>query len=127
MSGVQARLEARSRERLEQIEGGNGSDDDIAEIAGWLDKVTDGNRCYLAVEEQVLMASILRAFGDEFAEHLQLGRCPRPRDITFPKIVDLVDGTAVYDRRVALKQPDWTYADEPTHVRVGNVGAPWPL
>ncbi|HEX2383840.1 MAG TPA: NADH-ubiquinone oxidoreductase-F iron-sulfur binding region domain-containing protein [Acidimicrobiales bacterium] len=99
--------------RLEQIEGGNGSDDDIAEIASWLDKVTDGNRCYLAVEEQVLVASILRAFGDEFAEHLQLGRCPRPRDITFPKIVDLADGTAVYDLRVPLKQPDWTYADEP--------------
>ena len=99
--------------RLERIEGGNGADEDIAEIASWLDKVTDGNRCYLAVEEQVLVASIVRAFGDEFEEHLQLGRCPRPRDIPFPKIVDLADGTATYDARVPLKQPDWTYLDEP--------------
>ncbi len=100
-------------ERLEQIEGGNGTDEDIAEIASWIDKVTDGNRCYLAVEEQVLVASILRTFGDEFAEHLQLGRCPRPREIVFPKIVDLSDGNVVYDTRVPLKQPDWTYAVEP--------------
>jgi NADH-quinone oxidoreductase subunit F len=99
--------------RLEQIEGGNGSDEDIAEIASWIDKVTDGNRCYLAVEEQVLVASIVRTYGDEFVEHLQLGRCPRPREIVFPKIVDMSDGAVVYDTRVPLKQPDWTYAEAP--------------
>jgi NADH:ubiquinone oxidoreductase subunit F (NADH-binding) len=99
--------------RLERIEGGNGTDNDLAELVGWLEKVTDGNRCYLAVQEQLLVASIIRAYGDEFDEHLQLGRCPRPREIPFPKLVDLEDGVAVYDQRVPLKQPDWTYADEP--------------
>jgi NADH:ubiquinone oxidoreductase subunit F (NADH-binding) len=99
--------------RLERIEGGNGSDEDIAEIASWIDKVTDANRCYLAVEEQVLVASIVQSFGDEFEAHLQLGRCPRPREITFPKIVDLSEGKVVYDPRVPFKQADWTYADEP--------------
>jgi NADH:ubiquinone oxidoreductase subunit F (NADH-binding) len=99
--------------RLERIEGGNGTDEDIAEIASWIDKVTDGNRCYLAVEEQVLVASIVRTFGAEFEEHMQLGRCPRPRDLRFPKLVDIADGHVVYDTRVPLKQPDWTYAEEP--------------
>jgi NADH:ubiquinone oxidoreductase subunit F (NADH-binding) len=96
--------------RLEQLEGGNGTDEDIAEIASWLGKVTDGNRCYLAVEEQVVVASIVQTFGEEFVEHMELGRCPRPREILFPKIVDLADGHVVYDTRVHLKQPDWTYA-----------------
>jgi hypothetical protein len=30
-----------------------------------------------------------------------------------PKIVDLSDGNVVYDTRVPLKQPDWTYAPAP--------------
>ncbi len=99
--------------RLERIEGGVGTDDDVAEIGGWLEKVTDGNRCYLAVEEQKVVASILRAFPEEFAEHLEQRRCPRPRELAFPKIVDISGGAATYDQRVPFKQPDWTYADEP--------------
>jgi NADH-quinone oxidoreductase subunit F len=98
--------------RLTQIEGGNGTDDDVAEIVRWIERVTDGNRCYLAVEEEVLVASVLREFSDEFAEHIELGFCPRQRDLVFPKIVDIpADGDVVYDTRVHLKQPDWTYAD----------------
>ena len=75
--------------------------------------MADGNRCYLAVEEKVTVASVLRAFPEEFAEHLEQGRCPRPRPIILPKLVDLANGRAVYDERQYLKQPDWTYADEP--------------
>ena len=51
---VQARL-GEITEHLERIETGGGTDDDIAAIGGWLDHVTDGNRCYLAVEEQVMV------------------------------------------------------------------------
>ena len=55
-----------------------------------------------------------RTVVDEFEEHLQFGRCPRPREIVFPKIVDMApDGAVVYDTRVPLKQPDWTYVDQP--------------
>ena len=45
----------------------------LAEIVRWLDHVTDGSRCYLATEEQVLVSSILRAYPEEFAQHLELG------------------------------------------------------
>jgi NADH:ubiquinone oxidoreductase subunit F (NADH-binding) len=95
---------------LERIEGGVGSEADIAEIGGWLEKVTDGNRCYLAVQERVLIASILRSFPEEFVAHLEAHGCPRPRDLPFPRIVDLTGGHAVYDDSYYLKQPDWTYA-----------------
>ncbi|MFZ6005749.1 MAG: NADH-ubiquinone oxidoreductase-F iron-sulfur binding region domain-containing protein [Actinomycetota bacterium] len=95
--------------RLERIEGGVGVVEDLVGIAGWLDKVTDGNRCYLPVEEQVVVASIIRAFTDEFEEHLRLGACPRPRPLPFPKLIDLTDGRATYDPDQWRKQPDWTY------------------
>jgi NADH-quinone oxidoreductase subunit F len=97
-------------DRLDRIEGGTGTDDDISHIGSWLGQVTDGARCYLATEEREVVSSILRCFPEEFAEHLETGRCPRPREIVVPKIVDLEDGRVTYDESQARKRPDWTYA-----------------
>jgi NADH:ubiquinone oxidoreductase subunit F (NADH-binding) len=96
-------------EHLERIEAGAGTDRDIAGIVAWLDRVTDGNRCYLAVEEQAVVSSILRAFPEEFAEHIDRGGCPRPRSRPLPKLVDLAGGVATYDESYVRKRPDWTY------------------
>jgi NADH:ubiquinone oxidoreductase subunit F (NADH-binding) len=95
--------------RLERIETGVGTDSDIAAIGGGLERVTDGSRCYLAVEEQIVVSSILRSFPQEFAEHLELHRCPRPTRRPIPKLIDLVDGRASYDESFWRKRPDWTY------------------
>jgi NADH-quinone oxidoreductase subunit F len=97
-------------EHLERIETGVGSDRDLDAITGWLAHVTDGSRCFLASEEQIVVTSILRAFPEEFTEHIALGSCPRPRRLPIPKLVDLADGRAVYDDSFWRKQPDWTYA-----------------
>jgi len=97
-------------ERLERVEAGIGTDGDIAHIGSWLGQVTDGARCYLATEEREVVSSILRSYPEEFAEHLETGRCPRPREIVLPKIVDLEDGRVTYDESQARKRPDWTYA-----------------
>jgi len=97
--------------RLERIEAGEGDDRDVAEMGGWLERVTDGNRCYLAVEERVVVSSVLRAFPEEFAEHLELHRCPRPGQRPIPKLVDLAGGSATYDESFWRKRPDWTYDD----------------
>jgi NADH-quinone oxidoreductase subunit F len=70
---------------LTRIEAGAGDDHDVSEMGAWLAKVTDSNRCYLAVEEQVTIGSILRAFPDEVAEHIERGGCPRPRPIAPPQ------------------------------------------
>jgi NADH-quinone oxidoreductase subunit F len=97
---------------LERIRTGKGSDDDLGIIERRLQVVTDGNRCYLPVQEQTLVASILRAFPEDVAAHLE-GFCPSQRaEIRIPKVVDLVDGEVVWDERQALKRPDWTYADD---------------
>ncbi len=97
--------------RLNEIEACRGSEEDVAVIGARLGNVTDGNRCFLPVEEQHVVGSILRAFPEEFAAHLE-GNCPNPRtDLIAPKIVDLAGGTVTYDERHRRKRPDWTYED----------------
>ena len=93
-------------DRLARLEG---TEADLEEIHRWLLTVSDANRCYLPVEEQQLVGSLLRTFPEDFAAHLE-GRCPAPRTIPIPKIVDLLDGHVTYDERQARKRPDWTYA-----------------
>jgi NADH:ubiquinone oxidoreductase subunit F (NADH-binding) len=97
---------------LDAIAAGDGTDQDIEVIGARLLSVTDQTRCYLAAEEQILVSSLLRAFPEEFALHLE-GRCSHePRPIVVPKLVELADGVATYDPRQARKQPDWTYVDD---------------
>jgi NADH-quinone oxidoreductase subunit F len=95
--------------RLNEIAACRGSDTDIAVIGGRLKNVTDGARCFLPQEEQHVVRSLLRAFPEEFAAHLE-GNCPNPRtDLIAPKIVDLAGGTVTYDEKHRRKRPDWTY------------------
>jgi NADH-quinone oxidoreductase subunit F len=97
---------------LARIEQQRGDDGDVEEIGARLRMVTDQNRCYVPVELQTVVASILRAFPDDFVAHLE-GMPPPTRMYRLPKITDMVEGTATYDPRIALKQPDWTYAPLP--------------
>jgi NADH:ubiquinone oxidoreductase subunit F (NADH-binding) len=94
---------------LEDIETGAGTDESIRWIGHWLEQVTDGSRCYLATEEQQVVSSVLRAFPDEFATHIERGGCPAPRRLPIPKLLELADGAATYDERFWRKRPDWTY------------------
>jgi NADH:ubiquinone oxidoreductase subunit F (NADH-binding) len=98
---------------LQMVQDGEASTTDVGQMGGWLERVTDGNRCYLPIEERELVSSLLRAFPDEFTEHIETGRCPLPREIVVPKLVDIVDGVALYDTNQARKLPDWTYAQAP--------------
>ncbi len=94
---------------LEVIRDGHGSEREIDLIEERLRIVADANRCYLPVQEQKLVSSVLESFPEDFAAHLG-GRCASDRShIPTPKIVDLTDGVVVYDERQERKQPDWTY------------------
>ena len=95
---------------LDRIDEGRASELDVRTIGARLQTVTDGSRCFLAEEEQILVASVLRAFPGDVAAALEGG--PKvDRAYPFPKLVDLADGVAVYDERQERKQPDWTYAE----------------
>lgn len=100
-------------ERLARIESGKGSEEDLERILESCRMVTDGQRCYLATAESVLVQSIVKQFVGEFAAHLE-GSCPLPREIHLPKLTDFdeMSGRFTYDERYPLKRPDWTYADQ---------------
>jgi NADH-quinone oxidoreductase subunit F len=99
--------------RLERLQAGVAGDVDLEAISYWVARVTDGARCYLATQEQLVVASLLQAFPDEFVAHVQQRGCPLPRSVELPKLVDLRDGVATVDRRQDRKQPDWTYLPDP--------------
>jgi NADH-quinone oxidoreductase subunit F len=94
--------------RLERLEQGLASIQDVNEIGGLLQQVTDQNRCFLPEEEQTVVSSIMRSFPEEFVGHLDQP-VSSGREYVVPKIVDLADGRVVYDKRIRLKQADWTY------------------
>ena len=89
--------------------GDPGAPNALATVYRRLRTVADGNRCFLPVEAQQVIGSVLRTFPDDAVAHLE-GRCALPRDIVLPKISDLEDGVVVYDEHQAFKRPDWTYA-----------------
>jgi NADH-quinone oxidoreductase subunit F len=95
---------------LDEIAAGAGTDASIQLIHHWLPDVADANRCFLPVEEQQMLGSILRAFPQDFDAHLS-GPCPSHRQIVVPKLVDLDNAGATYDEHQMHKRPDWTYDD----------------
>ncbi len=97
-------------DRLDLLVAGRADPEDLDTLAVRLQSCTDGNRCYLPVQEQNVVSSILQSFPDEVAA--ALGGRPLPsRGMLVPKLVDLDDGRATYDERQARKRPDWTYPD----------------
>jgi NADH-quinone oxidoreductase subunit F len=95
---------------LEQLELGAADDRDVEELGAALRMVTDQNRCHLPVELQTVVASIMRAFPEDFVTHLE-GTPTPSRLYRLPKIVDMAHGTVTYDAGTALEQPDWTDVD----------------
>jgi NADH:ubiquinone oxidoreductase subunit F (NADH-binding) len=96
---------------LERFEA-EGDGAPLAVIERALATVADGNRCFLAVEEQQVVASILRQFADDFVAH-QEGHCALRHDLVIPLLVDLDGDHFVYDEDQMRKQPDWTFAPAP--------------
>jgi len=93
---------------LDRLAAAQATPEDVETIAYRLRTVTDGNRCYLPVQEQRLVGSILASCIDEVNAALD-GAPPAPRGFVLPKLVDVAGGVATYDERQALKRPDWTY------------------
>lgn len=96
-------------EVLETIER-TGDTARLPQLERALQTVTDGNRCFLAVEEQQVVGSILRRFPADVVAHEE-GRCGLRHDLVIPVISDLTGSGFTYDERQMRKRPDWTYAD----------------
>jgi NADH-quinone oxidoreductase subunit F len=93
--------------RLDKIAGTGGDALDFEVIGERLRDVTSQTRCFLAEEEQRVIASLLVKFPEDFATD---SPHDEPASVPVPKLIDLHDGVAVYDDRQERKQPDWTYS-----------------
>lgn len=99
-------------EILVRIDRGEGAESDLERLLEHAAKVTDQNRCYLPVGEQLMVSSVLERYPDEVAAHIGAA-CPSAREVMVPKIehLDLETGDVTYDERYRLKQSDWSYAE----------------
>lgn len=86
-----------------------GTSHGLDELEDRVATVTDEARCFLAHQQQRVVASLLGLFSEQLQAHtIQSGRQPiEPAIIT--SLADIVDGQAVLDDRQPSKQPDWTY------------------
>jgi NADH-quinone oxidoreductase subunit F len=95
---------------LDKIVAGDGTVHDVEVMAARLETVTDSNRCYLPVQEQLVVRSILRVFADELDAYVTRSSALAGGPVVVPKLLDIRDGVPVIDERQARKQPDWTFA-----------------
>jgi NADH-quinone oxidoreductase subunit F len=95
---------------LDRVLAGESTVRDVEVISARLETVTDSNRCFLPVQEQLVVRSILREFTTELEAYVAGRKPPYEGDVAVPKLVDIVDGRAVFDQRQARKLPDWTYS-----------------
>lgn len=98
-------------EALARVCGGRGDETDLDVIVQRGSTVGDNARCYLALQHQAVVSSLVERFGTDLAAHLRGDAAPtEPRLVT--ELVDLDDGRITLDDRFLQKQPDWTYDDE---------------
>jgi NADH:ubiquinone oxidoreductase subunit F (NADH-binding) len=93
---------------LVNIAGPQGTKEDVGVVLKRIETVTFGARCSLATQEQLVIGSILDAFGDEIearVEHTHHGGEP----MAIVPMLDLRGGVATLDVEHAQKQPDWTF------------------
>jgi NADH-quinone oxidoreductase subunit F len=98
---------------LAEVDAGRGSQRDLEEVLQRTHKVTDQNRCYLPVGEQIMVGTTVERFVDEFVAHAG-EPCWSEREVPTP-LIDHIDedtGEVTYHPRYHLKQADWSYADE---------------
>jgi hypothetical protein len=72
--------------------------------------ITDGARCNLAQQHQVVVGSILERFAGELEAHAE-GSAEPVEPMLIAELVSIEGGAAAVDERFAAKQPDWTYDD----------------
>ncbi|GGI07858.1 NADH-ubiquinone oxidoreductase-F iron-sulfur binding region domain-containing protein [Egicoccus halophilus] len=99
-------------DELAKVQRGEATQADLETLLRRSHAVTDGNRCYLPVGSQLLVASTMQAFVEEFVATVERGE-PTPDDVPVPLVdhIDEATGEVTFHPRYHLKRSDWSYAD----------------
>ncbi len=89
------------------------AEQDLQELDRRLDTVTDGARCFLATQQQMVVNSLLTTFPKALEVDVEEGDRAVVEPVLIAEIERLdPDGRAVLDERHRQKQPDWTFDAE---------------
>jgi NADH:ubiquinone oxidoreductase subunit F (NADH-binding) len=83
-------------ESFTRLARGGGSPGDLEDVAAWLIRVTDSNRCGLGAGERAFGEGLMRVFGDELIEHADGRPCGLDRRIVVPVLDRYEDGRFTY-------------------------------
>ena len=98
-------------ERLRSMLVHGGSESDLAVIERRLGTITDGARCNLAAQHQLVVGSIFDAFGDAIFAHLQPGHASTA-PVLIAALASIEGETEAVDQAFLAKRADWTYGSE---------------
>jgi NADH-quinone oxidoreductase subunit F len=97
-------------DRLRQLCTNGADEHDLAITSQLLETVSDSARCYLALQHQAVVSSIVERFRSEVDAHLG-GRADPTTPLLVAELAEIQGEVALVDERQAGKQPDWTYGD----------------
>ncbi len=86
---------------------GTGTEADLDAIQVGLARITEGARCNLATQHQVVVGSILRTFDHDVRRHVGSGS-DALEPVLIAELLDVEGEVATLDESFANKQPDWT-------------------
>jgi hypothetical protein len=98
-------------ELLRAVCAGEAEEHHLAEITKRAATVGDRARCYLALQHQAVVSSLLERFPNALEAHVT-GDASAVDPMLVTELVDLQDGKVILDERFRDKQPDWTYDEE---------------
>ena len=84
------------------------SQHDLEIIRRRASSVSIGARCYLGVQQELVITSILANFQEEFQAHID-GTASPVEPMLIAELLDIRDGEAIVDERHLKKQPDWSF------------------
>ncbi|MBW3547125.1 MAG: hypothetical protein KY452_03180, partial [Actinobacteria bacterium] len=107
-TGVRPPLPTHLADLLDRLRQSQAGEEDLARVEQRVATVSDSARCYLAIQHEQVVGSILELFPDEVRAHATAELGQAPVELIAP-ILDIRDGRALLDERHLGKQPDWTY------------------
>lgn len=93
---------------LDRLRRSQAGEHDVVRVEERIATVSDSARCYLAIQHEQVVGSILALFPDEVRAHARAELGEAPVELVAP-ILDIRDGRALLDERHLRKQPDWSY------------------
>jgi NADH-quinone oxidoreductase subunit F len=95
-------------ELLDRVRRSEANEIDLVAVNERLLTITDGARCNLAAQQQLVIGSVLKSFPEALRAHINGTRRAVEPYVVAP-IVDIENDRAVLDVQHLAKQPDWTF------------------